>query len=111
MNSKWITDRLPTAEDCNKSADVVWVSGSHIAYIDHWSNVKEGETWMPITPPEPYEKPKRWRLVYHEDAFDGSYYSIVSSGTHAVYRLPVLYRREHREAAERIAAIYEEVMP
>ena len=103
MNIEWITDRLPTAEDCNKSADVVWISGSHIAYIDHWSHVKAGQPWMPITPPEPYVKPKRYCVVEKGP----NYYAVFEDdyeGGMVATSIPT------REAAERIAAIYEEVM-
>ena len=98
MSQKWITDRIPTAEHTH-----VFNAQGRITLYHHINKI--GQPWMPITPPEPYVKPKRYGV---RETYSGS-------GKFAVYdtkdgltcsiHLPTL------EAAERIAAIYEEVMP
>lgn len=57
--SKWITDRLPTAADCDENCDVfipVASSPRGFDFFDHRS-VRRGEPWHPkpekYVPPEP----------------------------------------------------------
>jgi hypothetical protein len=109
MNNEWITDRLPTVEDTSKTYKShvfgrVFVTRYNTVTTCLWSNVGIGEAWQPITVPEPYVKPKRWDIrEYYES---GNWYVVErESGSVRSYSVPT------REAAERIAAIYEEVMP
>lgn len=97
--SEWITDRRPTIDDVPPSCDVVFDSQGRVVFS---GLIAEGEPWMPITPPEPYVKPKRWRVT----AATGGYIVYDSTTSSEVAdSIPT------REAAKRIAAIYEEVMP
>ena len=103
--SDWITDRRPTIVDSDMSG-FVWVTTEYGTVLtQHWAQVYD-RPWMPIpkiVPPEPYVKPKRWRV---SSAEFGDY--VIYDAKFCVYMAPPL---PTREAAERIAAIYEEVMP
>lgn len=99
--NEWITDRSPKAEDAD-SSQRVWVTYNGKVVKWHYDGVFEGTPWMPITQPKPYVKPKRWRVSEFGDEFT-AYDSVQRE--HVTPFLPT------REAAERIAAIYEEVMP
>lgn len=96
-NSEWITDRTPYTMDehtvFNQFGEIV-----------SCMTIKQGEPWMPIKRPEPYVKPNRWDVVDSQKigfaVYDGTKVMKV-----VAINLPT------REAAERIAAIYEEVMP
>ena len=121
--SEWITDRRPTEDD----GPMVYGPDGKVC---HLSYIFTGEAWKPIPKCEPYVKPKRWEAVYDR------YYKCWAIGdrahvtqlarlalysvcrchlddradvTHLVHL--VENNDEHREAAERIAAIYEELLP
>ena len=101
MNNKWITDRLPTLDEW-----YVYDSNGGIVRSCHILN---GEPWKPIPQCEPYVKPKRYVVRAAQDIWPNgtvSGYVVWADvgGVHAV-NIPTI------EAAERIAAIYEEVMP
>lgn len=102
--SEWITHRRPTIEDA-VNIGRVWTTYNGKVVPWSYDGVLEGTPWMPITPPEPYVKPKRWGV--REFGKSGQWYVVqVTSPEHAWgFTIPT------REAAERIAAIYEEVMP
>lgn len=115
MNTGWITDRLPTAEDAVAYCVLIWDDNG----IGIWScdAVKEGQPWMPIPKPAPYVKPKRWVLDWSvsEDCW-------ILKDTKGVYTATLLNmciegahgeidKERTREAAERIADIYNETMP
>ena len=99
--SEWITDRYPQAKECC----IYNAQGQVVPYNER----KSGEPWKPIPRCEPYVKPKRLRVRYK--AVEGHW--VIEGLTLLAMPLYVLYRDDdaHREAAERIAAIYEEVMP
>ena len=102
MSQKWITDRRPTTLD--SKGHRVWVMDFGAVLMTDIENVEEGQPWMPITPPEPYVKPNRWDVKEYYET--GNWYVVDrASGSVRSYAVPT------REAAERIAAIYEEVMP
>jgi hypothetical protein len=106
--SKWITDRLPTEEDSD-SGGCVW-SMYNGEVVLQWSHViDEGTPWMPMIKPEPYLAPEPKYRVTREKRYDaelGVFDYAVSFGVGTIARhIPT------REAAERIAAIYNEVMP
>ena len=96
--SKWITDRMPCAMDTDNTAFVYNQYGA----VTHYTHIKEGEAWMMVPRPEPYVKPKRWRVTTATGGYL-VYDSITSS--EVADSIPTC------EAAERIAAIYEEVVP
>ena len=96
----WITDRRPTEKDAD--CGFVWITTAHGQVLrEFWKTVRNNP-WMPITPPEPYVKSKRWTFFGA-----GQMWTIFDEklGRCGYPILPT------REAAERIAAIYEEVMP
>lgn len=105
--SEWITDRRPTEEDAKLGyRHYVWVTGEDGIVLQMAYEIVGDRPWMPITPPEPYVKPKRFRV--EQTALDGSESFDVYDEENDIrcsFLLPT------REAAERIAAIYEEVMP
>ena len=127
--SEWITDRRPTADDADLIG-LVWVTKDSRTQIAGYAEIENGQPWMSTNRPAPYVKPKRWEAVYDR------YYKCWAIGdrahvtqlarlalysvcrchlddradvTHLVHL--VENNDEHREAAERIAAIYEEIMP
>ena len=102
--SKWITDRRPTLND-TKDLGFVWVTSmeTNVVHIESYDRVYD-RPWKPIDPPEPYNEPKKCLVFPHEDG--SGFYKIYVNGIGVcAYHLPT------REAANRIAAIYEEVMP
>ena len=108
MNNDWITDRLPTEQDAYGL--MVWAMGSGQVVMADIKNIREGMSWMPITPPEPYVKPNRWTAEYN---YEFGCWRILDShdGLYVTQRHLKLNNDEHRKAAERIAEIYEEVLP
>ena len=110
MSNKWITDRLPTAEDALNTYDFVWHTNDNGHVVARfWGNVQLGEPWMRSQTPEPYVKPVRYEVRHMQDVYPGiavsGYCVIRCFGGVDADKIPT------REAAERIAAIYEEVMP
>ena len=92
--SKWITDRLPTAADCDENCDVfipVASNPSGFDFIDHRS-VRRGEPWHPkpekYVPPEP---PKSREELIQEllNAIDSDF----DLGKFATWKLTVLVAR------------------
>lgn len=119
--SEWITDRLPTVEDTSKTYKShvfgrVFVTRYNTVTTCLWSNVDIGEAWQPITVPEPYVKPKRWSVVWSDFRECWALRDYKSGATVCLrddnMKVGLMKQTdEHRQAAERIAAIYEEVMP
>lgn len=111
--SEWITDRRPTEGDCAAPHYCVYDA---MGWIVHYRLIWDGAPWKPVPKCEPYEKPKRWSVVWSELFGGWSLRNIVNGGVVHLFD-PMLkcglsdYTNKHREAAERIAAIYEEVMP
>lgn len=114
MNNEWITDRMPTEKDAYR--DLLWVTICGELLITDYINVSENQPWMPIVLPEPYVKPKRVFVVWSE-LFNCWALRELPKGGEIPLADPILNvglikkNEQHREAAERIAAIYEEVMP
>ena len=98
--SEWITDRRPTAEDAE--GGYVWVTTEHCNVLRQLWNQIGDRPWMPLTPPLPYVKPKRFRVAVASGMIVVCDYT---NGEEVAGFIPTY------EAAERIAAIYEEVMP
>ena len=113
MNTKWITDRRPTREDgnyCHK----VWVTYRN-GEVDqeHWAAVKPPMPWQRIIDkPEPYIKPKRWTVEWDDIMACWKLQSFIANRRKIAALLSCLSARdEHAEAAQRIADIYNEVLP
>jgi hypothetical protein len=100
--SEWITDRLPDPDDAFDD----WVFVSEHGNIQMYLavSVKLGMPWLPIVPPDPYVKPKRWAVKWYEE------YAIWCLLDEDVVVL-VLDKNLTTEAAQRIADVYNEVMP
>jgi len=99
--SKWITDREPTAQDSDHMGQV-WVTSDDGKVSRQWWTTVSKKPWMPIVQPEPYVKPKRYRVTH---SLEGEPI-VMECETNTIWATAPT-----REAAERIAAIYEEVMP
>lgn len=101
--SEWITDRLPTRKDSYE--DSVWVMVMGFVAKNYWYNVELGNAWQPIVieKPEPYVAPEPKYRVSSE-AGRPNQWSVLDGIICIAVGLPT------REAAERIAAIYNEVM-
>ena len=105
--SEWITDRRPTAEDAH-DLGYVWVTTEHGNVLRQLWNQIGDRPWMPTARPEPYVKPKRWTVDALRDTISGTtWYEVWDNlqETSVAVQIPT------RKAAERIAAIYEEVLP
>jgi hypothetical protein len=100
--SEWITDRLPDPDDAFDD----WVFVSEHGNIQMYLavSVKLGMPWLPIVPPDPYVKPKRWAVKWYEE------YAIWCLLDEDVVVL-ILDKNLTTEAAQRIADVYNEVMP
>ena len=114
--NEWITDRRPTKKDCAgvdrvPHSDHVWVMHEGKVTTCPFGDVVLGCPWQPmvVQMPEPYVKPKSYVIKFYGDfeivgpAGYACVYDTIAN-TQITGFLP-------REAAERIAAIYEEVLP
>lgn len=100
MKNEWITNRIPLRSDATDRKGLVWICiDGKTPHEEYYDEVFLGQAWMPITTPE---KPKRWTVDELSDGW--CVYDEIGLVAVATY-LPT------REAAERIAAIYEEFMP
>lgn len=99
--SEWITDRVPTADD--EYGSYVWVTTEHGVVLRQMWDCVNGRPWQPIVPPEPYVKAKRFETTFYNGWW--AVLNLASAAAIIAFDIPT------REAAERIAAIYEEVMP
>jgi len=103
--TEWITDRLPTAEDATSSGFVWTTVDGTVVSRDH-RRIEIGEPWQSIPVPEPYVKPKRWKVGWSQKGTTTSW-TLYSYGQSVHTLLGDL----STEAAERIADIYNEVLP
>ena len=102
--SNWITDRRPTRADADKYG-YVWITGvNDSVYLAAWTEVG-GRPWQHSHRPEPYVKPKRYKVEEYYHCRGIWVVSDCQTGNARCHPVPT------REAAERIAAIYEEVLP
>ena len=62
--SKWITNRLPTAEDANGGTVLVSYDDGRI-YFARFDHVKPDEPWQPL--PAPYVKAKRYTVGWNHN--------------------------------------------
>lgn len=112
--SRWITDRRPTEEDADYgdvhlNGYVYVTSEIGMTKTATWKAAAyKGVPWQPFSLPEPYVKRKRFVVKRMMDI-----YSDIESCGYCVYNnIGGVFAKyiPTREAAERIAAIYEEVM-
>jgi hypothetical protein len=105
--SDWITDRGPTKQDADESVGnkvyVIYKDG--VRLCNYWT-VGIGQPWQPIPRPAPYVKPKRWRVEYNRV---NGYWVLVAGRLN----VPLYYMTtdDVYPAVQRIADIYNEVMP
>lgn len=102
--SEWITDRLPTEEDATEGM-VLYTNPHGIPMLRDYEYMKIGEPWMPL--PAPYVKPKRWTVEWNvdtwvlvDDHLERSYWCGLGE-----------LGRNGGNAAQRIADLFNEVMP
>lgn len=101
-NSGWITDRLPNTSEITNEGDVwVYDVDADEYLIRNYEELVLGQPWREIDPPPSYVKPKRFEVRILPTGY--AVYDI-TNGMHEAYTIPT------RKAAERIAAIYDEVM-
>jgi hypothetical protein len=100
--SEWITDRLPDPDDAPEDWVFVMNHGNVVLYLA--VSVELGMPWHPIVPPAPYVKPKRWAVKWEEEW--GLWYLSDAQ----LFNMS-LDRGLTTEAAQRIADLYNEVMP
>jgi hypothetical protein len=103
VSTQWITDRLPTKEDAVEQLVWVCIEGDVLIWVN--DGITLGTAWQPITKPAPYVEPKRWKVEWNSI---GAYWVVVNDD----YRVPQYYLNyKDQDAAQRIAEIYNEVMP
>ncbi len=102
--SEWITDRLPTRDEADQYGHVWVVNNNGKTDYRRFSKIAIGEPWQPIQVPAPYVKPKRWTVARSEESVC---FYLLKQGIYW-QSLPSTFSRE---AAERIADIYNEEMP
>lgn len=102
--SKWITDRRPTIEDGAPTHGYVFDERGNVVLA-----VCVTGPWKPIPKCEPYVKPKRFRASWDHSL---GWWRIDYEGNWFEHLMRLDKQNDEcRAAAERIAAIYEEVMP
>lgn len=111
--SEWITDRKPMEEDADYGIPgyngLVFATDSmgQVTICSCYGAAYHGFPWQPIMIPEPYVKQKRFRVEYDEKI---GYYVLITADL--IVSLPYLSdKHAHKEVAERIAPIYEEMFP
>ena len=102
--SEWITDRLPTAKDADSDGAVLGMRDG-VVIFQLAKYLVLGEPWQPL--PAPYVKPKRW--VTRWDVNAHRWFVVDSRDRYIVASLQL--DKDHADAAQRIADIYNEVLP
>jgi predicted FMN-binding regulatory protein PaiB len=108
--NKWITDRLPTAEESDGDG-IVWAMWrDHVVLLHHTEVIDDGQPWQPVTAPTPYVKPKSgWTLEWNE--LRGFW--VLNSNRNKdddSFVIPHL-TQDQAEAAQRIEDIYNKALP
>lgn len=101
-NYTWILDRLPTAQDGDYYGQV-WDSEGNLSFTHE---IAEGEPWMPSNCPGMYINAS-WNV---QSILDEVHLCHPRRGCFQLMELSGS-SFEHMQAAKRIAAIYEELMP
>ena len=104
--SEWITGRNPDDKVVPNGYDPnhVYASDGYVWSIYDWDNIPL-KAWQYIPLLEPYVDPHKWQAVYDS----GLWY--LWNGKNSVPLKELTDEKRHQKAAERIAAIYNEVMP
>lgn len=101
--SEWITDRLPEMHEQTSEGEV-WVFDEHKEYvIRNCEDIVLGTPWCEIEAPETYVAPKP-RYTVAPNAYRNGEWAVEYDKMLIADKIPT------KEAAERIAAIYNEVM-
>jgi hypothetical protein len=110
--SAWITERLPTKADGTEWLSLVWLSSVDGSYTAHWSEVKLGQPWQPITKPAPYVKPKRWTVEWNDQLGFWMLMDMMSRLNTGLnwLQLPSL-THQHGKTAEQIEDLFNETLP
>jgi hypothetical protein len=104
--NEWITDRLPTAEDALEDTVLVWNGSEAILWT--YDGVEKGQPWAPIHKLiAPYVKPKRWTVEWNVDIWILLDHALERSYWCGLGELG----RNGGDAAQRIADVFNEVMP
>jgi hypothetical protein len=98
--SNWITDRLPDPDDAFEDWVFVMNHGNIQMFLA--VSVPLGMPWLPIVPPAPDVKPKRWAVRKDSNGWN------LNDGDTTRYFLPTDCSDA---AAQRIADAYNEVLP
>jgi hypothetical protein len=105
--SDWIKDRLPTAEDAHSDGDVWITTVDGLVIRLHWGYVKEGTAWAHIYKPEPFTG---WTVKWKKSSLGNeSYWTLYYNDTYKDTIHCLDYSQG--EAAQRIADVYNEVLP
>lgn len=122
MSNEWITDRLPTEQDACKDADsllyeCVILLGYDYKLYRKWYNVKSGEAWQRIETASTampcavtIANGSRWEASYSRQ-YQCWVLDQKPGGGFRILGALDINNDQHRKAAERIAAVYGEVMP
>jgi hypothetical protein len=105
MNTEWITDRLPTAEDALTDGSV-WTFYDGKVMMWSYDGVELGTPWQPIPRPAPYVKPKTWTSRWN---VVGGCWLLENKRKEWVHLCHLT--QDEAEAAQRIEDIYNEVNP
>ncbi len=102
--SEWITDRTPTEDDIVNGC--VWaVNEFGEVTMMHYPFVTQGTPWQPILKPSAhYVEAKRWTVEWHDRHEEWYLYDGKKEWDRLDGRLT-------QDAAQRIANIYNEVLP
>ncbi|CAB4141876.1 hypothetical protein UFOVP422_37 [uncultured Caudovirales phage] len=100
MNAnKWVTDRMP---NLFKEGLYVFNRDGFVVRIE---DIREGEPWRPIERPEPYKHNRMYKAASCGASW--GVYRITKVANHTIQAVHA-HSINTLEAAERIAAIYEE---
>lgn len=99
--SQWITDRLPTEADADVYGEV-WDCYGELAF---WTDIEEHQPWHPTNCPGKYVQPTRFTVHWYDNV---RMWGVKDSQDD---ERGLQSNFDTKEAAERIAAVYNEVMP
>ena len=100
-NNGWITDRKPTENDTAAPYYCVFDRRGAVVY---YATIMDGEPWKPVPKCEPYVQPKRY--TFHNKEYARFKWLVWDHLRNDAVAKDIVTP----EAAERIAAIYNEVL-
>jgi hypothetical protein len=107
MNTEWITDRLPTAEDATADG-MVWTMYLGDVVPLAAERIPLGTPWQPIHKPAPYVKPKRWTVEFYRSESCYFAFELVGNNKVPCHLFPQTIGPDE---AQQIEDIYNKVMP